>query len=328
MIVSVVIPVYNVLPYLERCLKSVLNQTYKDMEIILIDDGSTDGSGILCDKLAKQDARIRVIHQKNIGLSGARNKGIQSAIGEYVVFIDSDDEWLIPDGLEKILSDETKHTDLIVFKSVDYWKNGRRTFTKDFNLKKLSCQPDAQAVFNHLILTQRFEVSACFLLIRRQLLIDNEIYFPIGLISEDVYWSLHLWQHVHTVTFLNLDFYGYYHRVDSLSRTASIQAYYSYDKIFSYWKEQCNSGCVNAMSIRYYLANLWITRGYKYYQLEDAYKPAALNFLYQHADVLKYTATPKSKRVAILVKLLGIKNSACVLGLYWRLRTWYEGHIV
>ena len=101
--VSVVIPVYNVMPYLERCVQSVVRQTYQNLEIILVDDGSTDGSGKLCDKIAGTDQRIRVIHQKNQGLSGARNTGIRQATGEYVVFLDSDDEWLLSDGLEVLL---------------------------------------------------------------------------------------------------------------------------------------------------------------------------------------------------------------------------------
>ena len=79
--VSVVIPVYNVKPYLERCVNSVLRQTYKDLEIILVDDGSTDGSGELCNDMATRDQRICVIHQENQGLSGARNTGIQQATG-------------------------------------------------------------------------------------------------------------------------------------------------------------------------------------------------------------------------------------------------------
>lgn len=326
MIVSVVVPVYNVLNYLERCVQSVLNQTYKNLEIILVDDGSTDGSGELCDKLAGQDTRIRVVHQKNRGLSGARNIGIQNASGDYLVFMDSDDEWLIADGLEQLLPKNKALTDLIIFKSVDFWKDGRRVSTKDYDIDRLSTLPDAQAVFTHLVITQRLEVSACFLLVRRQLLVDNSIYFPIGFISEDVDWTLHLWQHVSTVSFHNLDFYGYFHRGNSLSRNVTIQVYNSYDKIFSYWKVQCDSGCVNAMPIRYYLANLWITRGYKYYKSKVEDKTAAMAFLYRHADLLNYATTRKAKKVAFLVKSLGVKNATYILGLYWRVRSWYDGY--
>lgn len=89
--ISIVLPVYNVKEYLNRCLDSVCNQTYKNLEIILVDDGSTDGSGVLCDELAKTDSRILVIHKENGGLSDARNAGTLQASGEYISYIDSDD---------------------------------------------------------------------------------------------------------------------------------------------------------------------------------------------------------------------------------------------
>ena len=89
--ISVIVPVYNVEQYLERCVDSIINQTYKNLEIILVNDGSTDNSGQLCDELAKKDGRIRVIHKKNGGLSDARNVGVDEAKAELIGFIDSDD---------------------------------------------------------------------------------------------------------------------------------------------------------------------------------------------------------------------------------------------
>lgn len=99
--ISVIVPVYNVAPYLERCLESVLSQTIPTWEMILIDDGSTDGSDLICDRYASKDRRIRVIHQTNSGLSAARNKGIAMARGDYLTFVDSDD-WIHPAYLEKL----------------------------------------------------------------------------------------------------------------------------------------------------------------------------------------------------------------------------------
>ena len=90
-LVSVIIPVYNVEPYLRKCLDSILNQTYKNLEIILVDDGSTDKSGIICDEYADRDKRIKVVHQINQGLSAARNAGLDLCSGDYITFVDSDD---------------------------------------------------------------------------------------------------------------------------------------------------------------------------------------------------------------------------------------------
>jgi len=93
--ISVIIPVYNVEKYLRECLDSVTGQTYTDLQIIVVDDGSTDGSGAVCDEYARKDARVQVIHQQNQGLSAARNAGIDQAAGEYILFVDSDD-YLLP----------------------------------------------------------------------------------------------------------------------------------------------------------------------------------------------------------------------------------------
>ena len=89
--ISVIIPVYNVDEFLSECLESVINQTYNNIEIILIDDGSTDESGKICDKYGAKDKRIKVIHQENMGVSSTRNRGIDLSSGEYLTFVDSDD---------------------------------------------------------------------------------------------------------------------------------------------------------------------------------------------------------------------------------------------
>lgn len=102
-LISVIVPVYNVEKYLKRCLESIQRQTIRDLEIILVDDGSTDNSGVICDEAAEKDKRIKVIHQDNRGLSGARNTGMLYATGEYVGFIDSDD-WISGDYYEYLLN--------------------------------------------------------------------------------------------------------------------------------------------------------------------------------------------------------------------------------
>ena len=103
MLVSVIVPVYNVAPYLREALDSVVNQTYKDLEIIIVDDGSDDGSASICEEYASSDPRIKLIHQANNGLSGARNTGLESATGDFVSFVDSDDS-VSPVFIEKLVN--------------------------------------------------------------------------------------------------------------------------------------------------------------------------------------------------------------------------------
>ncbi|NLP47582.1 MAG: glycosyltransferase family 2 protein, partial [Clostridiales bacterium] len=113
---SIVMPVYNTEPYLENAAKSVLNQTYKDFELILINDGSPDKSPVMCDEIAASDPRVRVIHKaQNEGLSAARNTGIDEALGEYICFIDSDDT-VEPNLLEQVAESLEKHkADVIIY---------------------------------------------------------------------------------------------------------------------------------------------------------------------------------------------------------------------
>ena len=102
-VISVIVPIYKVEQYLRQCVDSILNQTHSALEVILVDDGSPDGSGKICDEYAARDSRVRVIHKKNGGLSDARNAGIEIARGDYIAFVDSDD-WLDIDALKKVLA--------------------------------------------------------------------------------------------------------------------------------------------------------------------------------------------------------------------------------
>lgn len=326
--VSVVIPVYNVKPYLERCVQSVLRQSFEDLEIILVNDGSTDGSDELADKFATLDTRIRVIHQENQGLSVARNVGLNAASGEYVIFLDSDDEWLLPDGLEKMLCESTPGTDLIVFKRVDFWKQGRREDSLDYDLQAISEEPDGAAVFAYLVKTQQFQISACFLMSRRQVLMDHEIFFPAGYADEDVSWNLRLWQFVKTVSFHNLPFYGYYHRADSLTTTYSIHVFHSNDRILTNWETACLNGCANSASILSFLANIWVSLEYRVHMLQVIDRPEAIRILKRHRNVLNYATSLKARRTANLVKTLGVRRTSVILGIYWHLRTAINGNVV
>ena len=107
-VISVIVPIYKVEQYLRQCVDSILNQTHSALEVILVDDGSPDGSGKICDEYAARDSRVRVIHKKNGGLSDARNAGIDIARGDYIAFVDSDD-WLEPDTYESMLAAMKKY---------------------------------------------------------------------------------------------------------------------------------------------------------------------------------------------------------------------------
>jgi glycosyltransferase involved in cell wall biosynthesis len=134
--ISVIVPIYNTEQYLSRCLDSIISQSFTDFELLLIDDGSTDGSGLICDSYADRDRRIRVFHKQNGGVSSARNLGIDKAQGEWLYFVDSDDE-LLPGGLSTLVDNISDDVDVTMggFESIDELGNVTREATKSVNLR-------------------------------------------------------------------------------------------------------------------------------------------------------------------------------------------------
>lgn len=189
---SIIIPVYNVQMYLEQCIRSVSEQTYEDYELILVDDGSTDQSGLLCDEYARKDKRICVIHQKNGGSSAARNRGIDAASGEYIIFLDSDDCWKEKDVLEK-LYDRLRETnsDVLSFNYVKFQGNVFETpyfsQTGDMpaNLKE-------NETLNYLVQQNLWIACAWNKAIKKELFAENDLRFQVGITSEDIDWCLRL----------------------------------------------------------------------------------------------------------------------------------------
>lgn len=178
---SVIIPVYRVENYLERCVMSVLKQDYRDLEVILVDDGSPDSCPQICDKLAKADERVRVIHKPNGGLSSARNAGIRIATGEYIAFLDSDDQWvenkLKPLMVQLLQSD----VDILVYASVGMFPNGdiRRSNNGEF-FREPYRELDVEEYYREVVMLGNFMESACTKFIKRSFLVDNNLFFTLG----------------------------------------------------------------------------------------------------------------------------------------------------
>jgi glycosyltransferase involved in cell wall biosynthesis len=213
-LVSVVIPVYNVKDYLERCFQSVINQSIADLEIILVDDGSTDGSGELCDLLKSRDSRVQVIHQENQGLGPARNSGLTVATGEYVSFIDSDD-WIEQNTYEILINSMERNQCRIA-------ACGRKIVDDDKCLDLVYCNKDEKVlngedIIEHYLLQNDMNMSACDKLFERSLFED--IQFPSGYVSEDVVPIYEVLKRVDKIALTGKPLYNYYCRPGSLSRS-------------------------------------------------------------------------------------------------------------
>lgn len=123
-LVSIIVPIYNAEKYLEKCIESIVNQTYTNIEIILVDDGSPDNSAILCDEYAEKDGRIKVVHKANGGVSSARNAGLDIAQGDYVSFVDADD-WIEPNYCSALLAGRAEDAELVVAETVNIYEDRR-----------------------------------------------------------------------------------------------------------------------------------------------------------------------------------------------------------
>ena len=205
--ISVVVPVYNVKKYLEKSFESIADQTYDNLEIVLVDDGATDGSGKLCDELAKKDNRVKVCHKVNGGLSSARNHGLLNATGDYIIFIDSDD-YIHPDMISSLYS-EIKRTDSDVAVC---------GIMNVYNTKEVPQCSDTEIVFEcdrekflkELLIGEKIPGSVCNKLIKKE--IADKLQFPVGKIYEDAFYHLDLVKAAKSYVVITKPYYYYFHR--------------------------------------------------------------------------------------------------------------------
>lgn len=182
--ISVIVPVYKVEPYLDKCISSIANQTYRNLEIILVDDGSPDNCPAMCDTWAEKDSRIRVIHKTNGGLSDARNAGMAIATGELMTFVDSDD-WIAPDMCEHLyqrLAEDNSDIATCGVQMVWEDKTPSRTLTRES-----CCVLNQEEAMRAIIEESWLKQPVGYKLYKTELVRD--ILFPVGKYHEDVFWS-------------------------------------------------------------------------------------------------------------------------------------------
>lgn len=217
-LISVIVPVYNVEKYVERCIVSILCQTYNCLEVILVDDGSTDKSGEICDKYAKVDKRIKVIHKKNGGLSQARNWGLRESTGKFLMFVDSDD-FLHLQMIECLYRTMMEHSaDIALCKHLCFENTSevedRAITNSNIKVRDLS----GMEACSMLYCSQMFAyfVVAWAKLYKADMWSD--IYFPEGRIHEDNYTSFRLFLNARKVVFIEEPLYYYFQRADSIMK--------------------------------------------------------------------------------------------------------------
>lgn len=214
--VSIVVPVYKVEDYLSRCVESLLNQTYRNIEIILVDDGSPDNCPQLCDEYAVNDSRVIVIHKKNGGLSDARNSGIGAASGKYLVFVDSDD-WVHAEFIETLVrATEDTGADVAVCGFQRVTDSETSSLTVDVNTSEIEVCSPMEAIKDILSADTKLWVMTWNKLYKKSLFTDNKILFPVGKLHEDNFTTYKLFFYAHKVARSSRDLYYYLQRDDSI----------------------------------------------------------------------------------------------------------------
>lgn len=312
-LLSIIVPVYNVELYIRKCLDSILNQTFQEYELILIDDGSTDQSGIICDEYALKDNRIIVIHKKNEGVSTARNCGIKASSGKYITFIDSDDEYgtnsTIEENIKFMLADNT--VDILQYPTL--WSGAGREFLLFQEKQTYICDGESFiGVFRDIITTTVWDK-----IYKKNLL--HKIQFPIGCTFEDTSFIMDVLQYTHNVMITNCGYYKYKIRPGS-----TMQSVFSKKKYIDYFDvifKMLNKACEVKEGEDFYMRtiiqlinNIMLARKqygkkcfYVYEKQVDVYIPTIVN-------IMKYSFR---YRLIDLVRLLVIRgigfNSYCKL---------------
>ena len=222
--ISVIVPVYKVEKYLDRCIESIVNQTYPDFELILVDDGSPDGSPILCDKWEEKDSRVHVIHKKNGGASSARNAGLKIAKGNWIAFADSDD-WLDRTALKTLY-------DLANQYNVPMAIGGMRVVQK-YTDASIVMKQNAKVLSNADLMSRFFRLngepdthSVCGAIIRRDILEDYS--FIEGRMNEDVETCYYLARKCEAAVYTDAPLYNYFKNIEGVTNSGLVKRNWIY----------------------------------------------------------------------------------------------------
>lgn len=285
---SIIIPVYNVENYIKKCLNSIKHQTYKDFEVILVDDGSTDNSGRICDEYSKKDSRFKTYHIENGGPSKARNYGLDRVTGDYVTFVDADD-WLDTDTIDKIMNAIENEPDLILYNI----KYNYKSVVKEIQLfEKVNDENiNAKLIRNYLLTPQKYTDKSILALtgsvckVYKKSVIGNIRYIINLNYAEDMCFFCQILKNIKTISYIRDTFYNYNVRTNSISHS---------------WKEN------------YAKVNLWVLNHLlDLYRMEVGFdvlnEMCFANYCNMFSKVFNSKLTSKSKKQIINKYLSGIK---------------------
>lgn len=241
--ISIIIPIYNVEKYLEECIDSAINQTYRAYEIILVDDGSEDSSSLICDRYEQKYSEIKVIHKKNGGLSDARNAGLKQALGEWVYFIDADD-YILPDTLEIFAKTIKNNKNLdFIHGSLCHFNNGENNLVsyKKYLDNKWAYGLSGQEAFVEAFKRKMPIMMGVHGLYKKDFLYNNDLFFKKGIYAEDEEWTVKVFHKAKHIAGTKKPCYCVrLNRPGSLTYKLSISKYLDLLDIYLEWEEIAN----------------------------------------------------------------------------------------
>ena len=318
--ISIIIPVYKVEDYLHECVDSVLSQSYHDIEVILVDDGSPDGCPQICDEYAANDTRITVIHKKNGGLSEARNTGMSVAKGEYIYCIDSDDYLDDPDLFDKVLQIfREKGPDIVAF----YYKRliKGRVLGYDYTDYSGCYGLTAEDTIYNSVKADKLYISACQMFVRRDFILENALFFKKGIKSEDIERGFRLYAKRPKVAYYSGNPYIYRLRDGSITTTIDYPHLLTYLQIVSdgiQIAESCEEILKQAL-LGYAVYHVSIIMGLmgrvktdeeQTRNIDAVLKPICKRYM------MKYALGKKVKLVALVYSFLRYRGTKKLLGMY------------
>lgn len=320
--VSFIIPVYNVEKFLPQCVDSILLQTYTDFEVLLVDDGSPDNSGKVCDAYAQKDLRVRVIHKPNGGLSDARNAGMAAARGEWIAFVDSDDFWVDKTNLSNLMkvAESNQNCDFIGF-NCSYYYEDSHSFVKWVSYNdRLSYSINKNEAMCSLVSSGTMPMSACLKLISRKSVENMNLSFIKGIHAEDIPWFIDLLDGSNNCMFVNQYIYAY--RQDREGSITNSGGEKSFNNLFSIIKNELAKIDSRKFSedakdaLRSFLAYEYCILLAMLGSLDKSIQKERRKELYAYKWLLKYTLNPKVKKAALVNRIFGIRMTERVLGTY------------
>lgn len=324
MFFSVILPIYNVEKYLAECVDSILAQTFTDFELILVNDGSKDSSGEICDKYAKKDARVKVIHKENGGLSDARNFGTDAACGDYVVYVDSDDYITETSFLQDVKNKvDATGSDVVLYKYAKYYDDISKLDKCTFSLDFAADISDSEQLLYELVRRDAYYGMAWVKAFRRSLVTQNGIAFEKGLLGEDMDWYFSLVLCANTYAAIDKSYIAYRQRSGSITSSHKLKNLTDFIYILEKWSDQIKNADISEKkraalmgALAKYYSNLLII----YARLKDKSKKEYKARIKALSYLLDFSLSARPLKMKKTYKLLGFGGVILMLKVYDRIK--------